>query len=90
MSAPAVEGGQDCDDILGFPGDGFKDKDDTDPVEVREPVVDDGDSQINEESTDSGQSTVKKRKTTVPIPPDDFVVDRIKSSVNGYSSSLFH
>jgi hypothetical protein len=29
MSAPVEEGGQDYDDILGFPGDGFKDKDDT-------------------------------------------------------------
>jgi hypothetical protein len=35
MSAPETEGGQDYDDILGFPGDGFKDKDDGNPVEVR-------------------------------------------------------
>ncbi len=26
MSAPGLEGGQDDDDILGFPGDGFVDK----------------------------------------------------------------
>jgi len=31
MSAPAEEGGQDDDDILGFPGDGFEDKPDTNP-----------------------------------------------------------
>ena len=33
MSAPEVEGGQDYDDILVFPGDGFKDKDDASPTE---------------------------------------------------------
>jgi hypothetical protein len=31
MSAPALEGGQDDDDILGFPGDGFVDKTDANP-----------------------------------------------------------
>jgi hypothetical protein len=34
MSAPKEEGAQDYDDILGFPGDGFKDKDDTNNVET--------------------------------------------------------
>jgi hypothetical protein len=34
MSVPEEEGGQDYDDILGFPGDGFKDKDDTNDVET--------------------------------------------------------
>ena len=34
MSTPEVEGGQDYDDILGFPGDGFKDKDDVNPTET--------------------------------------------------------
>jgi hypothetical protein len=34
MSAPQAEGGQDYDDILGFPGDGFKDKDDPNPAET--------------------------------------------------------
>ena len=34
MSAPEAEGGQDYDDILGFPGDGFKDKDDANPAEA--------------------------------------------------------
>jgi hypothetical protein len=33
-SAPEAEGGQDYDDILGFPGDGFKDKDDANPAEA--------------------------------------------------------
>ncbi len=31
MSAPALEGGQDDDDILGCPGDGFVDKTDGNP-----------------------------------------------------------
>jgi hypothetical protein len=31
MSAPALEGGQDYDDIMGFPGDGFVDKTDANP-----------------------------------------------------------
>jgi hypothetical protein len=31
MSAPTLEGGQDDDDILGFPGDGFVDKTDGNP-----------------------------------------------------------
>jgi hypothetical protein len=43
---------------------------------------DGGYSQMNEESPGSGQSTVKKRKTSAPVPPDDFVVDRIKT-LNG-------
>ena len=34
MSVSVSEGGQDYDDILGFPGDGFKDKDDVNPVET--------------------------------------------------------
>ena len=32
MSTPSVEGGQDYNDILGFPGDEFKDKDDVNPT----------------------------------------------------------
>jgi hypothetical protein len=31
MSAPALEGGEDDDDMLGFPGDGFVDKTDVNP-----------------------------------------------------------
>jgi hypothetical protein len=45
-----------------FPGDGFKDKDDTNPTETREPVVDSGDTQMNEEATGSDQNTTKKHK----------------------------
>ena len=30
MSAAEQDGGQDDDDVLGFPGDGFKDNDDPD------------------------------------------------------------
>ena len=44
--------------------------------------MDGGDAQMNEEAAGSGQSTDKKRKTSVPVPPDDFVVDRIKA-LNG-------
>ena len=40
MSVSEEEGGQDYDDILGYPGDGSKDKDDTDPDETYKcPVV---------------------------------------------------
>jgi hypothetical protein len=74
---------------LGFPGDGFKDKDDANPTEVRESVVDGGDSQMNEEADGSDQITTKKRqnttkkhKTSAPVPPYDFVVDRI-NTLNG-------
>jgi hypothetical protein len=34
MSVPEEEGGQDYDDILGFPGDGFLDPEDGDPPMV--------------------------------------------------------
>ena len=79
MSAPVTEGGQDYDDILGFPGDGFQDKDAVDPVEVSEPTVEGGDTEMNEVAPSSGPSSVKKRKTSVPVPPDEFVDDRIKT-----------
>jgi hypothetical protein len=32
VSSSEEEGGQDYDDILGFPGNGFKDKDDANPL----------------------------------------------------------
>jgi hypothetical protein len=51
--------------------DGFKDKDDANPAEVREPDVDGGDTQMNEEATGSGQITDKKHKTSAPVPPND-------------------
>ncbi len=44
--------------------------------------MDGGDTEMNEETPGSGQSTVKKPKTSAPVPPDDFVVDRIKA-LNG-------
>jgi hypothetical protein len=44
--------------------------------------VDGGDAEMNEEAPGSGQSTVKKPKTSAPVPPDDFVVDRFKA-LNG-------
>ena len=47
----------DYDESFGFPGDGFKDEDDANPSEVREPAVDGGDAQMNEEAAGSGQST---------------------------------
>jgi hypothetical protein len=34
MSTPEAKTGQDYDDNLRFPGDGFKDKDDTNPAET--------------------------------------------------------
>ena len=33
---------------------------------------------MNETTTGSGQRSTKKHKTSVPVPPDKFVVDRIK------------
>jgi hypothetical protein len=39
MSSPEAEGGQDYGDILGFPGDGFKDKNDANPAEVLLTVI---------------------------------------------------
>ena len=64
-----------------FRGTGLtsENKDDDDPTEVREPTVDGGDTQMNETTAGSDQNSVKKHKTRVPVPPDDFVVDRIKT-----------
>jgi hypothetical protein len=67
---------------LGLSGDGYKDEDDADPAETREPDVDGGDTQMNETTADSAQSSVKKHRKSAPVPPDDFVVDRIKA-LNG-------
>jgi hypothetical protein len=41
--------------------------------------VDGGDADMNEEAPGSGESTAKKPTTSAPVPPDDFVVDRIKA-----------
>ena len=40
------------------------------------------DTPMNEEAAGSGQISVKKHKKSAPVPPDDFVVDRIKT-LNG-------
>ncbi len=44
--------------------------------------MDGGDAEMNEEAPGYGHSTAKKPKTSAPVPPDDFVVDRIKA-LNG-------
>ena len=76
MSAPA-EGGQDHDDILGFPGDGFEDPQDGVPPETMGADLDSGDTPMTEEAAGSA-SSAKKRKKCAPVPPDEFVGDRIK------------
>ena len=47
MSAPALEGGQDDDDILGCPGDGFVDKTDANPGVLVEEDEEGDDSRSN-------------------------------------------
>ncbi len=42
MSAPEAEGGQDRDDILGFPGDGYQDPQDGGPLETMDEDLDSG------------------------------------------------
>jgi hypothetical protein len=78
MSAPEAEGGQDHDDILGFPGDGFEDPQDGVPPETMGADLDSGDTPMTEEAAGSA-SSVKKRKKSAPVPPDEFVGDRIKT-----------
>ena len=79
MFAPVGEGGHDYDDILGFPGDVFQDKDDVDPTETSEPAVEGGDSEMNESTPASGPSSIQKHKSSDVVPPDDFVEGRIKT-----------
>ena len=67
MSTPTTEGGQDYDDILGFPGDGFQDKGVVEPAESSEPVVEGGDAKMNETSPSSDPNSVKKHKTSAPV-----------------------
>ena len=71
MSAPALEGGQDDDDILGFPGDGFVDKTDANPGVLVEQDEEGDDARSNEDSA-------KKRRKSAVVAPDDHVTDRIK------------
>ena len=65
ISAPTTEGGHHYDDILGFPGDGFQDMD--------------SDTELIEVSPSGCPISTKKRKASVPVPPDEFVDDRIKT-----------
>ena len=78
MSAPEAEGGQHRDDILGFPGDGYQDPQDGDPLETMDEDLDSGAARMTEESASSGPSSAKKRRKSAPVPPDEFVGDRIK------------
>jgi hypothetical protein len=78
MSAPVSEGVQDDDDILGFPGDGFVDKTDTNPGVLGEQDEEGDDTRIDETGGASSLGSDKKRKKTVVVSPDGFVVDRIK------------
>ena len=73
-----MEGGQDHDDILGFPGDGFQDPQDGGPPETMEEDLDSGAAPMTQEAPGSVPSSAKKRKKSVPVPPDEFVGDRIK------------
>ena len=78
MSVSEVEGGLDHDDILGFPGDGYQDPQDGDPPETMDEDLDSGAARMTEESAGSGPSSAKKRRKSAPVPPDEFVGNRIK------------
>ena len=73
MSAPEVEGGQDHDDILGFPGDGYQDPQDRGPPETMVEDLDSGAARMTEESAGSGPSISKKHRKSAPVPSDEFV-----------------
>ncbi len=78
MSPPEVEGGQDHDDILGFPGDGYQDPEDGGPPETMDEDLDSGAARMTEESAGSDPSSAKKHRKSAPVLPDKFVGDRIK------------
>ena len=78
MSVPEAEGGQDQDDILGFPGDGFQDPEVGDPLETMQVDLDSGAAEMTEQAGGSHPSSAKKRKKSAPVPPDEVVGDRIK------------
>ena len=78
MSAPASEGGQDDDDILGFPGNGFVDKTDANPRVLGEQDEEGDDTRIDETGGASSQDSVKKRKKSTVVAPDGHMTDRIK------------
>jgi hypothetical protein len=77
MSTPEEEGG-DYYDILGFPGDGFNDMDDTNPDDPTQDL-DGGHSPVKETGATCGQRSVKKHKKSDGVPLDNFVSDRIKT-----------
>jgi hypothetical protein len=91
MSVPEAEGGQDDDDILSFPGDGFQDPEDGDPPETMEPDLHSGVTPMTEEAAVSGPTSAKKHKKSVPVPPDEFVGDRVfktlKTRITGLKSA---
>ena len=59
MWAPALEGGQDDDDILGFPGDGFVDKTDVNPGVFGEQDEEGDDTRIDETGGASSQDSTE-------------------------------
>jgi hypothetical protein len=71
MSAPALEGRQDDDDILGIPGDGFVDKTDVNPGVPGEHDEEGDDARSNEGSA-------RKRRKSAVVAPDSHVTARIK------------
>jgi hypothetical protein len=82
MSAPAEEGGQDDDDILGFPRNGFEDKPDSNPGVHTEQDEEGDETQMQETSGGACQGSNKKRKKTAVVPPDETGNDE-KSPPNG-------
>jgi hypothetical protein len=70
MSAPVLEGGQDDDDILGFPGDGFVDKTDANPGVLVEQDEEGDDARSNEDS-------VKKHRKSAVVASDGHVTAHI-------------
>jgi hypothetical protein len=78
MAVPEAEGGQEQDDILGFPGDGFQDPEVGDPLETMQVDLDSGASEMTEHAGGSHASSAKKRKNSAPVPPDEVVGDRIQ------------
>jgi hypothetical protein len=71
MSAPALEGGQDDDDILGFPGDGFVDKTVANPGVL-------GEQDEEGDDTRSNEGSARKRRKSAVVEPDGHVTARIK------------
>ena len=76
MSAPASEGVQDDDDILGVPGDGFVHKTDANPGVHGEQDEEGDDTRIDEAGGASSLGSAKKRRKTAVVSPDGFVADR--------------